>query len=141
VKARGPGQVDLPLAAAAERLRRPPGRPRTALGVKSVQAQQASALRLGIHKSATSAATVPGLCPLVPRLLDLATAASYLGVSSWTLRDLEAAGRLARVRLPLPEGRELRKVLFDREDLDRLVDHSKEDPSEPPPCSARISEV
>jgi len=136
-----PGREVLPLAPAAERLRRPPGRPRKPQSLESAQASPASALKLGVQKSATSAATVPSLCPLVPRLLDLATAASYLGVSSWTLRDLEAAGRLARVRLPLPEGRELRKVLFDREDLDRLVDHSKEHPSEPPPCAARISEV
>jgi len=69
---------------------------------------------------------VPGLCPLQPRLLDLASAAVYLSVSPWTLRDLEAAGQLARVRLPLPLGREVRKLLFDREDLDRLVARSKE---------------
>jgi hypothetical protein len=35
------------------------------------------------------------------------------------VRDLEFAGVLQRVRIPLPDGRELRKLLFDREDLDR----------------------
>lgn len=58
----------------------------------------------------------------VPRLLDLPRTAAYLGVSPWTVRDLEAAGVLRRVRVPLPGGGELRKILFDRLDLDRLID-------------------
>ncbi len=37
------------------------------------------------------------------------------------MRDLDAAGVLKRVRVPLPNGGELRKVLFDREDLDQLI--------------------
>ncbi len=56
-----------------------------------------------------------------PRLLDLDDTAAYLGVSPWTVRDLEAAGVLRRVRVPLPNSGELRKLLFDREDLDHLV--------------------
>jgi Helix-turn-helix domain len=64
--------------------------------------------------------------PLIPRLLDLEAAAAYLGVSPWTVRDLEAAGVLPRVRVPLPGGRDLRKLLFDRADLDRLIDAWKE---------------
>jgi hypothetical protein len=64
--------------------------------------------------------------PLIPRLLDLEAAATYLGVSPWTIRDLEAAGVLPRVRVPLPGGRELRKLLFDKADLDRLIDAWKE---------------
>ena len=64
--------------------------------------------------------------PIPPRLLDLAGAASYLGVSPWTIRDLEAGGILPRVRVPLPSRGELRKLLFDREDLDRLIDGWKE---------------
>jgi hypothetical protein len=59
---------------------------------------------------------------LTPRLLDLEAAAIYLSVSPWTIRDLEAAGVLPRVRVPLPGGRELRKLLFDKADLDRLID-------------------
>ena len=69
---------------------------------------------------------MPALCPISPRLLDLPTAAGYLGVSSWTVRDLEAAGVLPRVRVPLPGGGELRKLLFDKNDLDRLIDRSKD---------------
>lgn len=63
---------------------------------------------------------------IVPRLLDLHGSALYLGVSGWTVRDLEANGTLKRVRIPLPNGGELRKLLFDRADLDRLVEAWKE---------------
>ena len=63
---------------------------------------------------------------MAPRLLALAATAAYLGVSAWTVRDLEAAGVLKRVRIPLPAGGELRKLLFDRGDLDRLIDAWKE---------------
>jgi hypothetical protein len=42
----------------------------------------------------------------------------------WTIRDLEAAGELHRVRLSV--GRiEVRRLLFDRRELDRLVDRSR----------------
>lgn len=61
-----------------------------------------------------------------PRLLDLRATAAYHGVSEWTVRDLAAAGVLYRVRIPLPHGGELRKVLFDRTDLDRLIEAWKE---------------
>ena len=63
-------------------------------------------------------------CP--PRLLDLHSAAAYLGLSEWTVRDLEHAGILARVRVPLPDQGELRKILFDRHDLDRAIEVWKE---------------
>jgi hypothetical protein len=56
---------------------------------------------------------------------DQAGAARYLAVSTWTVRDLEAAGHLPRVRLPLPGGKDLRKLLYDRADLDRLIETSK----------------
>ena len=59
---------------------------------------------------------------LLPRLLDLKCTGAYLSISPWTVRDLEAAGILTRVRLPVPNHGELRKILFDRSDLDRLVD-------------------
>jgi hypothetical protein len=63
---------------------------------------------------------------LAPRLLDLPAAAAYLGVSPWTVRDLEAVGTLRRVRIPLPNQGELRKLLFDRLDLDQLIDAWKD---------------
>jgi hypothetical protein len=64
--------------------------------------------------------------PARPRLLNDLGAAQYLGVSIWTVRDLEASGHLPRVRLPLPGGRELRRLLYDRADLDRLIERSKD---------------
>jgi hypothetical protein len=68
------------------------------------------------------------VAPVSPRLLNLEGSAAYLGVSPWTVRDLEHAGILLRVRVPLPIAGELRKLLFDRTDLDRLIDLWK-DPS------------
>jgi len=94
----------LPLAAAAERLRGRPGRPRKA----SVEPAQRS--------------------QIPPRLLSLKATATYLGVTGWTVRDLDAAGVIKRIRIPLPNGGELRKVLFDREDLDRLIATWKDTP-------------
>ena len=99
-----------PLAAASERLQRKPGRPPVEKPARPTLAEQA----------------VVAVAPVVPRLLDVEGGARYCGVSAWTIRDLEATGVLARVRIPLPNGGELRKVLFDREDLDRLIARWKE---------------
>jgi len=77
----------------------------------------------GNHGRAVATYTVG---PIGPRLLDLHTAAAYLGVSEWTVRDLEAAGTVARVRVPLGQTGELRKLLFDRAELDRLIEQWKE---------------
>ncbi len=77
---------------------------------------------------------------VAPRLLDLEATAAYLGVSTWTVRDLEHGGFLPRVRIPKsPEAQqrpragrkgggsgELRKLLFDRVDLDQCVERWKE---------------
>lgn len=62
----------------------------------------------------------------LPRLLDVHGAAAYLSVSTWTLRQLVSRGVLRRVLIPVANGRDLRKVLLDREDLDRLVEAWKE---------------
>ncbi len=64
--------------------------------------------------------------PVVPRLLDLAGTAAYLGVSTWKIRELEGAGTLSRVRIPLGSSGELRKLLFDRSELDRLIERWKD---------------
>lgn len=72
---------------------------------------------------------VPETVPVVqvaPRLLDLEGAARYLGnVSPWTIRDFIAAGQLTPVRLPGPRGEDLRRILLDRLDLDRLIEEGK----------------
>jgi excisionase family DNA binding protein len=59
------------------------------------------------------------------RLLSVHEAASYLGMSHWTVRDLLHAGTIKAVRLPLGTGRELRRILVDRRDLDALIEASK----------------
>ena len=73
-----------------------------------------------------SAAVQHTVAPVSPRLLDLHVSAGYLGLSEWTVRTLEQQGILKRVRIPLPNAGELRKLLFDRADLDRLIDGWKE---------------
>jgi excisionase family DNA binding protein len=53
------------------------------------------------------------------RLLTLPQAATYLGLSPWTVRDLVWKARLPVVRLT-------RKLLFDLQDLDRLIARVKD---------------
>jgi hypothetical protein len=68
---------------------------------------------------------VAALWPVQPRLLGLKAAASYLGVSTWTIRGWLATGQLTRVSLPGAEGGDLDRLLVDRLDLDRLVTQGK----------------
>ena len=98
-----------PLAGASESLRDVPGFPRRRGRPRTREHDERGAA--GAHSSV----------PVASRLLDVVVAAAYLGVSPWTIRDLEAAGTLKRVRVPL-RGGELRKLLFDRADLDRLIE-------------------
>ena len=51
--------------------------------------------------------------------LDVATA--HLSMSPWAIKDLEAKGVLPRGRVPLLRGGELRKLPFDKANLDRLI--------------------
>lgn len=92
----------LPLAAARERLRGKPGRPRK-------------------PKSEAEPEAMAAMRRVIARLLDVREAAAYLSVSTWTIRDLIGNGTLRRVRIQLPNNGELRRLLVDREDLDRLV--------------------
>jgi hypothetical protein len=126
--------VPLPLSEAAKRLRKPAGRPRKAVVRGTANsgsvAGQASALPAAPPSMRVSAPTVPEVCPIPPRLLDLAGSAAYLGVSSWTVRDWVSAGVLARVKLPGGSGSkdgELHRLLFDVRDLDRLVEQGKDE--------------
>ncbi|MGH7408133.1 MAG: hypothetical protein ACREKF_09025 [Candidatus Methylomirabilales bacterium] len=112
----------LPLAAASQLLRRKPGRPRK---VESGHVPGTSPAEERGNSGPERGALA--IAAIVPRLLDLRATARYLGVSPWTVRDLEAAGVLWRVGVPL-RGRDLRKLLFDRADLDRLIDGWKENP-------------
>jgi len=94
--------MTLPLAVAAERLRGKPGRPRLTQKEPSPDVQ--------LSKPET-----------IARLLDLEASALYLGVSTWTVRDLIANGTIQRVVIPVGNGRDLRRVLLDRQQLDELV--------------------
>jgi hypothetical protein len=54
------------------------------------------------------------------RLLGLAAAADYIDATEQTIRRLIARGVLHPVQIPT-----LRRVLIDRQDLDRLIDAGK----------------
>jgi len=116
-----PGDPRLPLAAARERLKRKPGRARKA---ESGHVPGTPSAGRGVNGGLAGGTLAVQASE--PRLLSLDDTARYLGVSAWTVRDLEAAGVLTRVRIPLPNGADLRKLLFDREDLDRLIEGWKE---------------
>lgn len=81
-------------------------------------------MNTGKNGSALDRASV---APLVPRLLDLRATSAYLGLKLWTVRELEWAGKLRRVRLEGPHGREIRKLLFLRDDLDAYIDRCADD--------------
>ena len=114
---------ELPLAAASARLRRKPGRPKKEWSASITGGAHPGTPRSNISNSGAVAYEAVGHIP--PRLLDLKAAAAYLGVSPWTVRDLEANGTLRRISIPLGAGRDLRKLLFDRQYLDQLVDSWK----------------
>ncbi len=112
---------DKPLAKAGERLKGKPGRPR--------KAQSGHVSGIASHESRAHSGPdgrALAVTAIAPRLLSLEAAASYLGISTWTIRDLEGVGVLPRVRIPLPNGGEVRKLLFDREDLDASIEKWKD---------------
>ena len=107
-----------------------PGRPRKMLPGPDFRhtvgtAGQQPRMGRGDNGGATATRTV---VPITPRLLDLSAAGAYLGLSPWTVRSLEGTGTLARVRIPMPNNGELRKLLFDRTDLDELIERWKDGP-------------
>ncbi len=53
-----------------------------------------------------------------PRLVSLVGAATYLGISYWTVRELINRQELAAVRIG-------RRVMLDVEDLDRFIEANK----------------
>ena len=107
---------DLPLSAASHRLRGRPGRPRTRPvshgprhGARQVPVQVEPVERPQNPQSLERG-----------RLLSLKGAASYLGVSDWTLRKLMVERDVVPIRLP-----GVCRLLFDRADLDRLIERSR----------------
>ena len=67
-----------------------------------------------------TAPVVREITPVVknkPRLLGLKEAATELGLSIWTLRDLVGSGAIRAVQ---PPG--VRRILIDRRDLEKAID-------------------
>jgi hypothetical protein len=110
----------LPLAAASMRLRQKPGRARKEVTGSIAPDNTSEGDRGRVPGKRT--VVYEAVSSIPPRLLDVRAAAAYLGVSPWTIRDLEANGTLRRVNVPSGPGRDLRKLLFDRKDLDHLVE-------------------
>ena len=59
-------------------------------------------------------------------ILSIKEAAKYLDLSYWTLRKLVWSGALPMVWLPNKSGGLCRRILIDRQDLDNLIEKSKE---------------
>ena len=119
----------LPLAAASMSLRNVPGFPRRP--GRPPRPVEGPARHVPCHvpvrasseareNSALTVAATQDQRSNGPRLVGIAVASRYLGVSAWTVRDLIEHGTLPRVALP-----GVRRVLVDQRDLDRLVDASR----------------
>jgi hypothetical protein len=63
-----------------------------------------------------------------PRLLDLKSAANYLGISTSALRLLVDNGQISRVFLPNPRRptESMDRFLVDKAELDRLIERNKQ---------------
>lgn len=68
--------------------------------------------------AAALAARLMGRTILVPRLLTLEQAATYLGLTKEALKSKVHLGRIPTVDLD-------KKLRFDREDLDRIIEQNK----------------
>jgi excisionase family DNA binding protein len=117
----------LPLATASQRLRGRPGRPRTKPSGDNPgdnREPQQTQVRVPPARSAARTQDSPSCAPPGPRLLTRHQAANYLNLSSDMLDRLTQKGELPRVQL-LIGNRNIRKVLYDRADLDRLIELSR----------------
>lgn len=117
----------LPLAIASQRLRGRRGRPRTKRSGDNPGDNgepQRTQVRMPPPRPAVRTQDSPSCAPHGPRLLTRQQAADYLNLSSDMLDRLTQQGELPRVQLLLGN-RNVRKVLYDRADLDRLVELSR----------------
>lgn len=81
---------------------------------------------------------------MTARLLDVDDAATYLGgISTWTVRALVAQGVLTPVRLPScrQKSESNRRLLFDRCDLDRVIDAWKRESTGDPNAGLSAASV
>jgi len=69
------------------------------------------------QKERAASRALDGISP-ARRLFSVQEAALYLGLSSWTVRSLGWGGQIPEVRVG-------RRVLYDRQDLDRFIEASK----------------
>ena len=67
----------------------------------------------------------PATTEVVPRLLRRQEAARYLGISVAQLDVLRAMGEIHPLAVPSRLGGSIRKPLFDRQDLDGVIDRWK----------------
>src|SRR5262245_65833446 len=63
--------------------------------------------------------------PALPAVCGVRRVCAALGVSRWTLYRLEAAGALTRVRYDRPDGRPVRRTLYDEASVRRLVESGR----------------
>ena len=110
----------------ADASRRPDGPGRTPCGDNPGDSREPQRTQVRVPPARPSARTQdsPSSAPPGPRLLTRQQAADYLNLSSDVLDRLTQQGELPRVQLLLGN-RNVRKVLYDRADLDRLVELSR----------------
>jgi helix-turn-helix protein len=83
-------------------------------------------VRVPLARPAARTQDSPSSAPPEPRLLTPQHAAAHLNLSLELIDRLSQQGELPHVQLTLTLGdRTLRKVLYDRADLDRLVELSR----------------
>ena len=105
---------------------KPVGRPRKGAHPPVFRDNTGTAAAQNGMKRGDSEGTVVQQTSVLPRLLDLNGAAGYLSVSTWTVREWASRGWLPRVRFLLPNGHEVRRMLFDVKDLDDMVERAKD---------------
>ena len=110
---------ELPLAEASRRLRRPPGRPR--LHPQRLHRGETVVRPTSETRHGSGGPHRPEVRDTAgPRLLSARDTARYLALGYETVLDLAKRGALRPVRF---DG--MRKLLFDRVDLDLMIEQSK----------------
>lgn len=93
---------------------------------------------LGIKDAAEKHEVHEGLRDLLSKLLGIKEAAEYLNISQRSVERMVSNDEIPRVRLP-----GVRRVLFHRDDLDKLIRSSRDVPAVPlyVPTKGRIVSV
>ena len=104
---------------------RPRGRPKKRVEHGHEAGTSVQKQRVSNGNETSTSGIEPSAPPPFPRLIDLHEAAQYLCLSPWAVKDLVSAGTLSRIRIPLQGDKELRELLFDKRDLDLLIEKGK----------------